>query len=43
MVMNNNEFEANNHALKHNSTLPSEPFLLFADFDVHEKDSARSE
>ena len=43
MIMNNNEFEANNHGLKHNNTLPSDPFLLFADFDVHEKDSARSE
>ena len=43
MIINNNEFEANHHALKHNSTLPSDAFLSFADFDVHEKDPARSE
>lgn len=43
MIINNNEFEANHHALKHNSTLPSDAFLTFADFDVHEKDPARSE
>ena len=43
MIMNNNEFEANNHGLKHNNTLPLDHSLLFADFDVHEKDSARSE
>ena len=39
MIINNNEFEANHHALKHKcSTQPSDAFLSFADFVVHEKD-----
>ena len=43
MIINNNEFETNHRPLKHNCTLPSDPILSFADFDVHEKDSAQIE